>query len=453
MTNRNPLTHPRIPAAGESALNALCGNLSIGTNGELRFAGQDVAELAARHGTPLYLMDEDRVRDNCRTYTEAFSRLFRPGSMVLYASKANCFRRMMQVVAEEGLGADVVSPGEIWTALRAGFDPARIFFHSNNKTAADVTFAMEHGIGYFVVDHAYEIELIEAEAARRDLRQKVLLRITPGIDTHTYEAVNTGKVDSKFGSAIETGQAEAITALTLAQPHVELCGFHCHVGSMVFAEDVFERTVELMVGFLADVRAALGYTADMLDLGGGYGVRYTAEDPATDIPRKLEDVAAALRLSCALRDYPEPLLLMEPGRSISADAGLTVYQVGAVKRIPGYKNYVSVDGGMSDNPRYALYGSRYTCLLAARPAAEGELICDVVGRCCESGDVIQPNVSLPADVREGELLAVCTTGAYNYSMASNYNRIPRPPIVMLHNGTDDVAVRRETLEDLIALDV
>ena len=312
----------------------VCDNVSAGTAGELRFAGQNVADLAEAYGTPLYLLDEDRIRYNCRLYTEAFSRLFRPGSMVLYASKANCFRRLLQVVGEEGLGADVVSPGEIRTAEAAGFDLARCFFHSNNKTPWDVAYAMDRNVGYFVVDHEAELDLIESEAFRHDKRQKVLLRITPGIDPHTYEAVSTGKVDSKFGSAIETGQAEAITARALALPHVELCGFHCHVGSMVFAEDVFERTVDAMLDFMASVRERFGYVAEYLDLGGGYGVRYVAEDPTVSIPQKLEEVAVALRAACARLDYPEPKMLMEPGRSIVADAGLTVYTVGSVKRIP-----------------------------------------------------------------------------------------------------------------------
>ena len=431
----------------------ICDNLSVGANGHLLFAGQDTADLAARYGTPLYLMDEDRIRHNCRQYTETFKRVFAPGSRVLYASKAAAFKQMYRIVQEEGVGVDVVSVGELYTAVRSGFDPANAYFHGNNKTDADIAFAMEQGIGHFVADNEEELRCIDAQAAAKGIRQKVLLRLTPGIDTHTYEAVNTGLVDSKFGQAIETGQAEAITALTLGLKNIELEGFHCHVGSQVFAEDVFERSAVIMLEFMARIRAKYGYTALVLDLGGGYGVRYVEDDPAVDIPQKLRDVAEAVNAACARLDYPVPAIVMEPGRSIVADAGLTLYRVGTVKRIPGYKNYVSVDGGMTDNPRFALYRSRYTCLPAERMNAARGMECSVVGRCCESGDIIQEHVAMPEDMHRGELLAVCTTGAYNYSMASNYNRIARPPVVMLRTGESYVAVRRETIEDMAALDI
>ncbi len=430
----------------------VCENIAVGADGRLSFAGQSVRALAEEYGTPLYLMDEDRIRHNCRVYLDAFRRCFRTGSMPLYASKANSFRRIYQIMAEEGMGVDVVSAGEIYTAAQAGFDMANAYFHGNNKTPEDIAFSMEQGVGWIVIDCAGELEAVEAEAARRGIRQKALLRITPGIDPHTYEAVATGRVDSKFGTPIETGQAEALLIQTLQCPHIELTGFHCHVGSQVFGEDVFERTTEVMLRFMAEMRSHHGYTAQQLDLGGGYGVRYVDTDPALDIGAKIERVASTLKALCASLDYPEPLMLMEPGRSIVADAGMTVYRVGSVRKIPGFKNYISVDGGMTDNPRFALYGSRYSVLLEASPAEKGETAWDVVGRCCESGDILQPNVNLP-EPNCGDLLAICTTGAYNYSMASNYNRIPRPPIVMLHGGQSSLAVKRETLEDLIRLDV
>lgn len=430
----------------------VCENIAVGADGRLSFAGQSVRALAEEYGTPLYLMDEDRIRHNCRVYLDAFHRCFRPGSMPLYASKANSFRRIYQIMAEEGMGVDVVSAGEIYTAAQAGFDMANAYFHGNNKTPEDIAFSMEQGVGWIVIDCAGELEAVEAEAARRGIRQKALLRITPGIDPHTYEAVATGRVDSKFGTPIETGQAEALLIQTLQCPHIELTGFHCHVGSQVFGEDVFERTAEVMLRFMAEMRSRHGYTAQQLDLGGGYGVRYVDTDPALDIGAKIERVASTLKALCASLDYPEPLMLMEPGRSIVADAGMTVYRVGSVRKIPGFKNYISVDGGMTDNPRFALYGSRYSVLLEASPAEKGETAWDVVGRCCESGDILQLNVNLP-EPNCGDLLAICTTGAYNYSMASNYNRIPRPPIVMLHGGQSSLAVTRETLEDLIRLDV
>lgn len=430
----------------------ICENISE-SGGHLLFAGQDTVGLAERYGTPLYLMDEDRIRRNCRAYRAAFAASFGGNFRLLYASKAASFKRIYRIMAEEGLGVDVVSAGEIYTAKAAGFDLSLAYFHSNNKTDADIAFAMDCGVGYFVADNEEEVCAIEAEAAKRGICQRVLLRVTPGIDPHTYAAVDTGRVDSKFGAAIETGQAEALAALMLRQQHIDLRGFHCHVGSMVFAEDVFERAAAVMLEFAAHIRSALGYTAQEIDLGGGFGVRYVESDPYPDIPGKLADVAKAVKEACARLDFPQPLLLMEPGRGIVADAGMTLYTVGTVKTIPGYKNYVSVDGGMGDDPRYALYGSQYTVLPANRMDEARELECDLVGRCCESGDIIQPKIRLPIGTKRGDTVAVCTTGAYNYSMASNYNRLGRPPVVMLHSGESDIAVKRETPDDLIRLDV
>lgn len=430
----------------------LCANIAVNGEGRLTFAGQDTALLAQQFGTPLYLMDEDRIRENCRTYTAAFARLFPAGSRVLYASKACSFRRMYEIAAEEGMGVDVVSDGEIHTAALAGFDLKNAYFHGNNKTDGEIRFAMERGVGTFVVDGEDELRAVAAEAERRGVRQRILLRVTPGIDPHTYEAVATGKVDSKFGVAIETGQAAALTAQALSLPQVELAGFHCHVGSQVFGEDVFERAAVVMLEFMAQIRDTLGFTASVLDLGGGFGVRYDESDPIPDVAGKLAAVAAALRGACERLNYPMPAILMEPGRGIVADAGMTLYTVGAVKRIPGYKNYVSVDGGMTDNPRYALYGALHTVLPAGRMNEARTLRCDVVGKCCESGDVIRPDADLPQSTARGDLLAVCTTGAYNYSMASNYNRVSRPAVVMLRGGDAGLAVRRETPEDLAGLD-
>ena len=309
-------------------------------------------------------------------------------------------------------------------------------------------------MGYFVADNVEEISAIESECARRGKRQKVLLRLSPGIDPHTYEAVATGKVDSKFGAAIETGQAEEIARFALAQPHVELVGFHCHVGSQVFGEDIFERAAAIMLEFVALMERKHGYKTQQLDLGGGYGVAYTEGDPHLDVEKKVAEVATSIKATCARLGIAMPEIHMEPGRSIVAAAGMTLYTVGAVKKIRGYKNYVSVDGGMGDNPRYALYKSAYTCYLANKMEEAQDFTADVVGRCCESGDILQPNVTMSATVARGDIVAVCTTGAYNHSMASNYNRLPRPPIVMLRGGDESyVAVRRENYEDLCRNDM
>ena len=431
----------------------LSENITVNAAGHLCFAGQDVCELAQRFGTPLYLMDEDRIRENCRVYLNAFRKNFGENAMPAYASKAASFRRIYEIMQEEGMGIDVVSSGEICTAVKAGFPMEKAMFHSNNKTDADIRYAMSCGVGCFVVDGEDELLRLEQLAAEKGITQRILLRLTPGIDPHTYEAINTGRVDSKFGTAIETGQAMPLIRLALEQKHIALAGFHCHVGSQVFEEDVFQRTADIMVGFMAEVRDELGYTAKILNLGGGYGVRYVESDPAADIGTRIGEVAEHIRAVAEKHDFPMPFIVMEPGRSIVADAGLTVYQVGAVKCIPGYKNYVSIDGGMGDNPRYALYGAKYTVLSGNRALEEADFRCDLVGRCCESGDIIQPEILLPSATCRDDIVCVCTTGAYNYSMASNYNRVPRPPIVMLRGGEAYVAVRRETLEDIVALDV
>lgn len=425
----------------------ICDNISR-ENGHLLFAGQDTVELAKRYGTPLYLLDEDFIRRQCRIYQQAFCQYFGPGSRPLYASKANAFRYLYTVMQQEKMGIDVVSCGEIYAARSAGFDLRNAWFHGNNKTDEDIAYAMDCGVGCFVSDNREEVLALEAEAARRGKKQRLLLRLTPGIDPHTYEAVATGQVDSKFGSAIETGQAEEITRLALRQPHLELEGFHCHVGSMVFDEDVFERAAVIMLEFMARIRKDWGFTARVLDLGGGFGVRYVEKDPQLNLHERLKSLAQVMDKTCARLDYPLPEVHMEPGRSIVAAAGMTLYTCGAVKKIPGYKNYVSVDGGMTDNPRYALYRSAYTCLPADKMDEPGTLEASLVGRCCESGDILQEHVLFPESVARGDLIAVCCTGAYNYSMASNYNRIPRPPVVMLRQGESTVAVRRETYEDL-----
>ncbi|MBO5556686.1 MAG: diaminopimelate decarboxylase [Oscillospiraceae bacterium] len=427
-------------------------NITRDGEGRLSFAGQRLDQLAKQYGTPLYLMDEQRIRANCRMYRRAFQSCFGENGKVLYASKAAAFKQLYRIVAEEGLWVDTVSGGEIYTALSAGFPAERIYFHGDGKTDEEIRFALDKHVGCFVVDNLDELHTLSAEAKSRGVTQKILLRITPGIDPHTYKAISTGTVDVKFGVAVETGQALAFVREALETKGVRVAGLHCHVGSEVFAEDVYERTVDIMARFMAELRDKLGYVTEELNLGGGYGVRYVDTDPQADIPARIAGVAARLRQRMAEYGLPVPCFLMEPGRSIVADAGMTVYTVSSVKRIPGYKQYAIIDGGMTDNPRYCLYGARYTVLNADRDG-EAQAIFDLAGRCCESGDIVQPKVLLPADTGRGDHIAVCTTGAYNYSMASNYNRLGRPPVVMLRDGESYLAVRRETNADVCALDV
>ena len=431
----------------------ICENLSVDAEGILYFAGQSTQQLAQQYGTPLYLMDEDRIRNRIQTYVAGMKKAFGEYGHVLYASKAASFKRIYEITAQEGIGVDVVSSGEIATAAQAGFPLEKAYFHSNNKTDRDIRYAMEKGVGFFVVDNEEELYAINAIAGEYGIKQPLLLRITPGIDPHTYAAVNTGTVDSKFGSAIETGQAEAITKLAMSLPNIDLHGFHCHVGSQVFDAQVPLQTADIMLWFVNDMYRKLGFVTRKLDLGGGYGVRYTHNDPTIDIEGNL--LIIGQRVQALVEEYgiPMPHIYMEPGRSIVADAGMTLYTMGTCKRIPGYKSYVSVDGGMTDNPRYILYGSTYTLLPANRMHEDRNMLCSIVGRCCESGDVIQENVRMPDTLRRGDLIACLTTGAYNYSMASNYNRIPRPPVVMLRGGESYVAIQRETPEDMARLDI
>ena len=429
----------------------ICDNISVNEKGHLTLAGYDTVELAEKYGTPLYLMDEDKIREHVRAYKTAMAEYFPAGSMPEFASKAFSCKQIYRIMAEEGIDIDVVSPGEIYTAAAAGFPMENSFFHGNNKTDADIKFAIENKVGCFVVDGEDELSALDRIAGEMGAKQNILLRITPGIDPHTHKKISTGSVDSKFGTAIETGQAMEIVKKALELQNVKLCGFHCHVGSQVFDIQPFTDASEIMLEFIADVRDTLGYTAETLNLGGGLGVRYTEADPEIDYGEKIKEVAEILNSQCEKLGLPVPKILMEPGRSLVADAGMTLYTVGSVKEIKGYKNYVSIDGGMTDNPRYTLYESPYTVVLASRANDEKDYTATVAGRCCESGDLIQENVKMPKPTR-GEILAVLTTGAYNYSMASNYNRVGRPPVVMLNSEQDYIAVRRETFKDICALD-
>ena len=428
-------------------------NLSVTTEGHLSIAGVDAMALLREYGSPLYVLDEDLLRANMRLYLRAMKTSFGENSMPLLASKALCFKQIYRIAKDEGIGTDLVSVGEIHTAASVGFPMENTCFHGNNKTDCDLNYALDARVGCIVVDNTDELLALERLAAERGITQKILLRITPGIDPHTFAAVTTGKVDSKFGSAIQTGAAREITRIALAQPHLRLAGFHCHIGSQVFDASVYLRTSDIMLRFILDMRNEFDFTAAELNLGGGFGVRYTDSDPSLDIEGSIRLIAHHMKSQCAQLDLPLPRVLMEPGRSIVAEAGITLYTVGSVKRIPGFRNYVSVDGGMTDNPRFALYRSSYTVLPVGKMTEPRTMSASVVGRCCESGDILQENVCLPESIARGDALAVLTTGAYNFSMASNYNRVPRLPVAMVRQGSHYLAVRRETPDDVARLDI
>lgn len=421
---------------------------SVNEKGHLTIGGVDAVELAAEYGTPLYVLNEDVIRSNCRTYVNAMHECFGPDSRPLYASKALCFKGIYPVVQSEGMCIDVVSAGEIYTALAAGFPASDMFFHGTNKTDADIIYGLQNGIGYFVVDNLNELAFLEAAAAEAGVCQKVLLRLAVGLDPHTYEAIKTGKVDSQFGVPIDTGQADGFVRKALSCEHIEVAGFHSHVGSQIFDADTFMRQVEILIEYAARIRDELGHTIKVVNIGGGFGVRYTDEDPLLDIPERIREVAAHLKASCEQFSFPQPVIYMEPGRSIVAAAGTTLYTTGGCKEVKGYRNYITVDGGMTDNPRYALYKAEYTVLNASRMNEPANYECTVAGRCCESGDRIAEFKKIARPER-GDIIAVLTTGAYNYSMASNYNRVPRPAMVMISNGTARLTVRRESFEDML----
>jgi len=430
----------------------LHSSYDVNEAGHLTIGGIDAADLAAEFGTPAYFLDTDAVRTMCRTYKKAFAEYFGEKSCPVYAGKALCYRGIYKIIAEEGLMADCVSPGELHTVHAAGFPMSNVFFHGNNKTDADLAYAIDLGVGHIVVDGMDELNALDRIAGEKGTVQPVLLRITPGIDPHTHQKIITGNVDSKFGMAILTGQAFEFVKAALDCKNIKLDGFHCHVGSQIFDIEPFTEAADIMLAFIAKIRGKYGYTAEILNIGGGFGVRYTENDPQIDYTENVRALGAEIDKMCAEYNIGKPTLLMEPGRSIVAAAGSTLYTCGSVKTVTGFRNYVSVDGGMPDNPRYALYQSAYTILNAVKMNEPADFECTVAGRCCESGDLLAEGIKL-AKPERGDLIAVLVTGAYNHSMASNYNRLPRPPIVEIAGGKAKPAVRRETYDDLLALDL
>lgn len=426
--------------------------LDINEKNHLTINGVDATELAGKYGTPLYIMNEDRVRDNCRKYTGAMKKYFREGSMPLYAGKALSVKGIYPVIDSEGLGADVVSPGEIFTCQAAGFPKEKMFFHGTNKTDQDIEYALDSEVGFFVVDNMNELNALNEAAGKRGILQKVLLRVTVGLDPHTLEAINTGKVDSQFGVPIETGQAEGFVLAAVAAENVEPLGFHSHIGSQIMESGSFCDQADILLGFAAEMMNEHGFTAEIFNIGGGFGVRYIESDPVVDIDNNIREISEHIKAGCERTGFPEPVIYMEPGRSIVADAGVTLYETGGIKTVEGYRDYVTVDGGMTDNPRFALYKSDYTVINASRAGDAPDLKCTIAGRCCESGDRIAEDIMLKRPER-GDIIAVLTTGAYNYAMASNYNRICRPAMIMLKGTEDRLMVRRQTFEDLIQCEI
>ena len=430
----------------------LYDNLEINTEGHLTIGGVDTVALTQQYGNPLYVMDEDQIRRNCRVYTEAMGEYLPEGSQPLFAGKSLCFKGLYPIIESEGFGADVVSPGEIYTALAAGFNPANLYYHGTAKTDWDIHYAIDNHVGWFIVDNFNELEALDRIAGERGFIQDILLRITVGIDPHTQEKINTGRIDSQFGVAVDTGQAAQFVARSRELRNVRLHGFHSHIGSQIFETEPFLDQVDRLMEFAVDMRNRYDFTAGIFNLGGGFGVRYTENDPTIDIPANIRQIGEHLRERCAAADFPQPKILMEPGRSIVANAGITLYKTTGVKEIEGYLNYVTVDGGMTDNIRFALYRADYCLTNASRMRDEQSYLCTVAGRCCESGDRIAEDVYLQKPQR-GDIIAVLGTGAYNYAMASNYNRVPKPAMVMVSGGDSRLVIRAQTFEDMIACEL
>lgn len=422
------------------------------SQGYLEWNQVNLCSLVNKYGTPLYVMNENQIKDNMIFMKNVMEDKFGENSQVLYASKACDFSYMYQLCQKMNWGVDVVSIGEIYTAFHSGFDMSQVYFHGNSKTLEEIEFALKVNVGVFVIDNLEEVFRIENEAKKQSKQQKVFVRITPGIDPHTYEAVSTGIVDCKFGCAIETGYALEVVKAILKCPHLQLVGFHCHVGSQVFDANVFNKSAKVMIEWLSFLKETFDLEIKQLNLGGGFGVCYVKEDPILDLHQVMEDIQKEIYQLCELHHLQVPMLLFEPGRSVVANAGITLYRVNSVKKIQGGHTYVAIDGGMGDNPRYALYQSKYTVMCANKMNEKPSLVCTIAGKCCESGDIIAKNVKLPASIQEGDILVVFTTGAYNYSMSSNYNRITRPAVVMLDGKKDKIVVKKETLEDLIRND-
>ncbi|HHU76587.1 MAG TPA: diaminopimelate decarboxylase [Firmicutes bacterium] len=429
----------------------MAGSGRINDNGHLEIGGCDTVELAGRYGTPLYVMDERLIRENCRRYQNALKKAY-PFGEIFYAGKAFLIVAMAALINEEGLGLDVVSGGELFTAGRAGFSPGRICFHGNNKSREEIAQALEAGVGRIVVDSLSELEELLLLTDRTRERPVILLRIRPGIEVHTHSYIQTGQEDSKFGFGLQDEDTwRAINLALLNREKVELCGFHCHIGSQIFQNEPFALAAEAMFDFMVEVKEKTGFIATQLSMGGGLGIRYTKEDRPPSIETFVEFVAARVKNAAAQRKFPLPQLLLEPGRSIVGEAGTTLYCIGTIKDIPGVRRYVAVDGGMADNIRPALYQAVYGAALANRAGEKPSEMVTIAGKACESGDILIQETLLPP-VEKGDLLAVFSTGAYCYAMASNYNRTPRPAVLFVGEGKARVVARRETYEDLIRLE-
>ncbi|WP_295069467.1 diaminopimelate decarboxylase [Ruminococcus sp.] len=427
-------------------------NLGVNSAGNFTIGGVDTVELAKEYGTPLYVMDEQLIRKTLRRFHDSMKKYYDGKGEVHYASKAFSCMEMCRVVASEGDGLDAVSIGELYTAYKAGFPMGKVGFHGNNKTDEELSFALKVGVGHIIVDNISELHRLEAIAAEMNVKPDIMFRIKPGIDAHTHDFVKTGQIDSKFGFALETGEAFEAVKEAVNCKSVNLSGLHCHIGSQIFDIAPFEEAAKVMLGFIAKIKNELGFEIKGLNLGGGFGIKYLEEHDPAPFEVYLERVSSVVKAECARLNIELPKMFIEPGRSIAAPAGITLYTVGARKEIPNIRTYISVDGGMADSPRYILYGSEYEAIVANKANDDRTEKVTIAGKCCESGDLIGENMPLQ-HAESGDIIAVCATGAYNYSMSSNYNRLQKPAVVFVNEGKSRIAVKRETLDDIIRNDI
>ncbi|MED3650950.1 diaminopimelate decarboxylase [Heyndrickxia sporothermodurans] len=427
------------------------GTSKINENNHLEIGGVDTVELVKKYGTPIYVYDVALIRDRARGFKQTFDKLGIK-SQVAYASKAFSSIAMLNLAQEEGLSLDVVSGGELYTAIAAKFPADRIHFHGNNKSKEELELALDYNIGCIVVDNFYELELLEQLTLERNTQIAILLRVTPGIEAHTHDYILTGQEDSKFGFDLQNGQAEEALRKSLESKHFKVLGLHCHIGSQIFETTGFILAANKIIEKLVEWNEKYSYFPSVLNLGGGFGIRYTSEDAPLTPDNYVKEIIIEVQKQTNSHQLPMPEIWIEPGRSLVGEAGTTLYTVGSNKDVPNVRKYIAVDGGMSDNIRPALYEAKYEAVLANRALDSVEETYSIAGKCCESGDMLIWDLPLP-NAQSKDILAVFCTGAYGYSMANNYNRIPRPPVVFVENGEDQLVVKRETYEDIIKLDL
>ncbi|GLB58056.1 diaminopimelate decarboxylase [Cytobacillus sp. NCCP-133] len=427
------------------------GTMKVNDKGHLEIGGMDTVELVSQFGTPLYVYDVALIRERAKGFKQTFEKLGIT-AQVAYASKAFSTVAMVQLVDEEGLSLDVVSGGELYTAFAADFPPERIHFHGNNKGREELEMALKHNVGCIVADNFYELELLEEICEELSVQTKILLRVTPGIEAHTHDYILTGQEDSKFGFDLQNGQAEEALKKALDSKWIEMLGLHCHIGSQIFDTTGFILAAKKIFEKMNEWKEAYSYEPEVLNLGGGFGIRYTGEDDPIPASQYVEEIIKEVKNQADHFSMKMPEIWIEPGRSLVGDAGITLYQTGSRKEVPNVRSYLAVDGGMSDNIRPALYQAKYEAVLANKVLEKLEETVSIAGKCCESGDMLIWDLRLPK-AENKDILAVFCTGAYGYSMANNYNRIPRPPVIFVENGEANLVVKRETYEDLLRLDL